>query len=171
METTIRKVTGTDLQQLQAIAEKTFLESFSGTVSDNNMKKYLENNLSLDKMKAELNNQESEFYFVEAGDEVIGYLKLNFGQSQTEVKADDGVEIERIYVYHKFQGKQVGQQLYEKAMQVAAQKGADYVWLGVWEENKGAIRFYQRNGFVEFDRHIFRFGDEEQTDIMMKHSL
>jgi len=171
METTIRKVTGADLQQLQGIAETTFVESFSGSVSDDNMKKYLENNLSLDKMKAELDNQESEFYFAEVADEVIGYLKLNFGQSQTEVKADDSVEIERIYVSHKFQGKQVGQQLYEKAMQVAAQKGADYVWLGVWEENRGAIRFYQRNGFVEFDRHIFRFGDEEQTDIMMRHSL
>ena len=49
METTIRKVTGADLQQLQGIAETTFVESFSGSVSDDNMKKYLENNLSLDK--------------------------------------------------------------------------------------------------------------------------
>jgi len=171
MEIAIKKVSSTDLHKLQNIAEKTFRESFSGTVSDDNMKKYLENNLSLDKLKTELENQESEFYFATADDEVIGYLKLNFGQAQTAVKADDGVEIQRIYVFHQFQGKHVGQQLYEKAMQFAAQKGADYVWLCVWENNTRAIKFYQRNGFVEFDRHIFRFGDEEQTDIMMKHSL
>ena len=61
--------------------------------------------------------------------------------------------------------------LYEKAMQVAEDKKVDYVWLGVWEENPRAIRFYQKNGFVEFDKHIFRLGDDEQTDIMMKRFL
>jgi ribosomal protein S18 acetylase RimI-like enzyme len=62
----------------------------------------------------------------------------------------------------------VGQLLYEKAMQIARQKNADYVWLGVWEENPRAIRFYQKNGFVEFDKYIFKLGYDEQTDIMMK---
>lgn len=42
-----------------------------------------------------------------------------------------------------------------------------YVWLGVWEKNLGAIRFYEKNGFVPFDKHIFRLGDEKQTDILM----
>ncbi len=42
------------------------------------------------------------------------------------------------------------------------------IWLGVWEENPKAIRFYEKNGFVPFSRHIFKMGDEEQTDIMMR---
>jgi len=53
-------------------------------------------------------------------------------------------------------------------MQVAHQNEVDYVWLGVWEENPRAIRFYQKNGFVEFDKHIFKLGDDKQIDIMMK---
>ena len=171
MEIIIRKVSITELEKLQDIAKKTFIESFSGAVSDDDMRKYVDDNLSRAKLNAELDNKESEFYFAATGNERIGYLKLNFGQSQTEVKADDGVEIERIYVCKEFQGKKVGQLLYEKAMEVAAQKGADYVWLGVWEENTRAIGFYGRNGFVEFDRHIFKLGDEAQTDIMMKKSL
>jgi len=48
---------------------------------------------------------------------------------------------------------------------------ADYIWLGVWEENPRAINFYKKNGFVEFDKHIFTLGDDEQTDIMMKLQL
>jgi ribosomal protein S18 acetylase RimI-like enzyme len=43
-----------------------------------------------------------------------------------------------------------------------------FIWLGVWEENQKAIRFYKKNGFVEFGKHIFRLGDDDQTDIMMK---
>ncbi|WP_221405412.1 N-acetyltransferase [Flexibacter flexilis] len=43
-----------------------------------------------------------------------------------------------------------------------------YVWLGVWEQNAKAIRFYEKNSFVAFDKHIFILGDEAQTDIMMQ---
>ena len=70
---------------------------------------------------------------------MIGYLKLNFGQSQTELQDDRALEIERIYVLKEFHGKSVGQLLYDKAIQIARQKRADYVWLGVWEENPRAI--------------------------------
>jgi ribosomal protein S18 acetylase RimI-like enzyme len=53
-------------------------------------------------------------------------------------------------------------------MQVAKDINATHVWLGVWEKNPKAIRFYKKNGFVEFDKHIFKLGTDEQTDIMMK---
>ncbi|MBT6866610.1 MAG: GNAT family N-acetyltransferase, partial [Candidatus Marinimicrobia bacterium] len=31
-----------------------------------------------------------------------------------------------------------------------------------------AIKFYEKNGFVPFDKHIFKLGNDKQTDIMMK---
>jgi diamine N-acetyltransferase len=71
-------------------------------------------------------------------------------------------------VLKEFHGKKVGQKLYEKALTIARQKSIDYVWLGVWEKNFRAIRFYEKNGFIAFDNHIFRLGGSEQTDIMMK---
>ena len=61
--------------------------------------------------------------------------------------------------------------LYEKAIQTAMLASAEYVWLGVWEENPRAISFYKKNGFIEFDKHIFKLGDDEQTDLMMKLEL
>ena len=99
---------------------------------------------------------------------MIGYLKLNFGDTQTELKDANAVEIERIYVLNEFQGKKVGQLFYDKAIEIAIERKADYVWLGVWEENKRALNFYRKNGFLEFDKHIFKLGEDEQTDIMMK---
>jgi ribosomal protein S18 acetylase RimI-like enzyme len=98
-------------------------------------------------------------------------LKLNIGQSQTEIKNDNALEIERIYVLNEFQGQSIGQQLFEKALERAYVQKVDFIWLGVWEENKRAIQFYTKNGFVAFDKHIFKLGDEEQTDIMMKLKL
>lgn len=162
------KATNNDVDQLQKIGRQTFYETFSGSNTEENMKSYLEEGFATDKLNDELNDKNAEFYFAKIEDDVIGYLKLNFGQSQTELKDDKALEIERIYVLQEFHGKKVGQILYEKAIEIARHKNADYVWLGVWEENPRAISFYKKNGFVEFDKHIFKLGDDEQTDIMMK---
>ncbi|MCX6207126.1 MAG: GNAT family N-acetyltransferase [Bacteroidetes bacterium] len=167
----IRKVGINELEQLQHIGRQTFSETFSQGNTEENLAKYLEEGFSVQKLTTELNNANSEFYVAMYNNQVIGYLKLNFGQSQTEIRDEKSLEVERIYVLKEFQGKNIGKLLYEKAIQVATDKNAEYVWLGVWEENQRAINFYKKNGFVEFDKHIFKLGDDEQTDIMMKLEL
>lgn len=167
----IQRVTLKDIKQLQQIGRETFSETFSESNTEENMNKYLADGFSKEKLSEELNNKSSEFYFAVLEEKVIGYLKLNFGASQTELQDNSSIEIERIYVLQEYHGKKVGQILYDKAMQVANEKKVKNVWLGVWEENPRAIRFYQKNGFVEFDKHIFVLGDDEQTDIMMRKDL
>ena len=167
----IRKVVAQDVDKLQHIGRLTFSETFGNVNSEENMSQYLEEGFSTEKLLSELSDENSAFYFVETDGEIIGYLKLNFGASQTELKDSKALEIERIYVVKEFHGHKVGQLLYDKAIEVSKEKGVHYVWLGVWEENPRAISFYKKNGFVEFDKHIFRLGDDEQTDIMMRLEL
>src|SRR5690554_2526394 len=167
----IRKVDIQDIEKLKEIGKLTFAETFSSDNSEEDMQKYLEEEFSTVKLKIELTDKNAEFYFAELGYNVIGYLKVNFGQSQTEIKDKNALEIERIYVLKEFHGKKVGQLLYDKAIELAKEKNVEYVWLGVWEQNPRAIRFYEKNGFVAFDKHIFKLGNDEQTDIMMKLKL
>lgn len=167
----VKRITLNEITQLQKIGRQTFQETFSDPNSEENMQKYLDESFSTEKLSAELNNKDSEFYFATLENDVIGYLKVNFGASQTELKDDKALEIERIYVLKEFHGKKVGQLLYDKAIEIARQKNNDYVWLGVWINNIKAISFYKKNGFVEFDKHIFKLGNDEQIDIMMKLKL
>lgn len=168
---TIKKVSVKELVQLQEIGRTTFLHTFSTTDSEENMKIYLQSAFSTEKLTAELQNPQSEFYFATLDEHVIGYLKINVGNAQTEIQHQNALEIERIYVMGEFHGKKVGQLLFEKALALAKQKKVDFIWLGVWEENHRALQFYTKNGFTAFDSHIFLMGDEEQTDIMMKLKL
>ena len=167
----ITKVTSEDISQLQSISRQTFSETFAASNTAENMDKYLAESFSTEKLRAEISNPNSRLYFAELHGAAIGYMKLNFGRAQTELKDDNALEIERIYVLHAYHGNKVGQLLFEKAIQVAIEMEADYVWLGVWEKNERAIQFYKKNGFVEFDKHIFKLGDDAQTDIMMKLQL
>lgn len=171
MDINITQATINDIGQLQKIGRQTFYETFSDSNTEENMISYLEDKFSIEKLSSELNDKNAEFYFAKIDNDVVGYLKLNSGQSQTELKEDKALEVERIYVLKEFHGKKVGQVLYDKAIEIAKQKNADYIWLGVWEENPRAIGFYKKNGFVAFDKHIFKLGSDEQTDIMMKLKL
>jgi len=160
-----------DLATLQAIGRKTFVETFSTGNSEENMAAYLEEGFSKEKLEAELRNKNSQFYFALQTEEIIGYLKINLGDAQSEKQDPNALEIERIYVLQQYHGKQVGVLLYEQALAIAKTRKAPYMWLGVWEENPRAIRFYQKQGFVEFDEHIFQLGDDAQRDVLMKKTL
>jgi ribosomal protein S18 acetylase RimI-like enzyme len=168
---TIVQINNSNIAALQQIGRQTFAETFAESNTAENMAKYLEEAYAYEKLSAEVNDANSVFYFAMMEDKEIGYLKLNFGASQTELKDNDALEIERIYVLKEFHGKKIGQLLFDKAIEVAKAKQVAYVWLGVWENNKRALQFYTKNGFVEFDQHIFVLGDEAQTDIMMKLEL
>lgn len=167
----IRRVTTKDIDNLRQIGRQTFSETFAPGNTEENLANYLEDGFSDNKLMAELQNAGSEFYFAEAANNIIGYLKLNFGASQTELNDPAAMEIERIYVIKEYHGREAGQVLYNTAIRIAKERHCQYVWLGVWEENPRAIRFYKKNGFTEFDKHIFRLGNEEQTDIMMRLDL
>lgn len=171
MKIDVRKVTLTDIELLQAIGKQTFIETFAAENSEENMRNYLADSFSIAKITDELNNINSAFYFAQLNTKVIGYLKINTAQAQTELKHEQALEIERIYVLKEFHGKQIGQLLYTTALHLAQDFGCNYLWLGVWERNERAIHFYTKNNFVAFDKHTFKLGDDEQTDILMKLQL
>jgi len=170
-EVALVRVKMEDWKVLQKIGRETFKETFESGNTEENMCDYLETGFSEEKLKSELSNPGSIFYFARIENNVSGYLKVNFDEAQTELKDDSGMEIERIYVLKELHGKKVGQLLFEKALELAKQREKKFVWLGVWEENPRAIQFYKKNGFKEFDKHVFIIGDDEQTDIMMKLEL
>ncbi|PQA93157.1 GNAT family N-acetyltransferase [Chryseobacterium shigense] len=161
-----------DLETIQSLGRQTFSETFAESNSEEAMKTYLDESFSTEKVKLELNNPDSHFFIAWEEDNPVGYLKLNSGAAQTELKDDDtSLEIERIYVKKSHHGQKVGQLLYDKALESAQSLGKNYLWLGVWEKNLRALSFYRKNGFEEFGSHTFTLGNDDQTDLMMKKIL
>lgn len=167
----ITSLTVSDVPILRGIARDTFIETFSEANKAEDMDRYLTENFSEEQLARELSNPDSFFYVAEVNGHVVGYLKLNTAHAQTEPQAADALEIERIYVLSSYHGHGVGQALYHHAMSVAEDRKASYVWLGVWEHNHRALRFYEKNGFIAFGTHIFQLGNDQQTDILMKKSV
>jgi len=167
----ISLVKETDILELQKIGKQTFLESFSSDDSTSDMEHYLAEKFSVEQLKKELKNSESFFFFLQIENKIVGYLKVNTGKAQTENCCARALEIERIYILSNYQGKKMGQLLFDKAIEVAKKKRIKHVWLGVWENNDRAIHFYKKNGLVEFDKHKFKFGEDEPINLMMELKL
>lgn len=124
---TLVEVASDEIRQLQEISKKTFHETFSGSNTEGDMKKYLEENFTEAKLKSEYSDTNSKFYFAKMEGIVVGYLKVNFGLSQTELKDERSLEIERIYVLSEFHGKMIGQFLFDQAIHLAVLKNLEYI--------------------------------------------
>jgi len=165
---TIEKVKVSELKHLVIISRETFYETFHDQNTETDMNSFLNDSFCEAQLTKEFKTPDSQFYFARTNNHIAGYLKLNFGNAQTELQDDQAVEIERIYVLQSFQGTKIGKALFEKTLNIANEKNLNYIWLGVWEKNLKAIQFYTKNGFVAFDKHQFVLGNDVQTDIMMK---
>ncbi|WP_430428488.1 GNAT family N-acetyltransferase [Maribacter litoralis] len=171
MELTYTKCSLQNVERLRLISEQTFVNAFEKDNDPSDFKDYIEKAFALNKIKAELLNPDSDFYFVYRNDELVGYFKLNVLSAQSDVKRDDSIELERIYVLKAYQNLGLGKQILDHIKSLAQEKNKKMLWLGVWEENTRAIQFYQRNGFQKFDTHPYFIGTDEQTDWLMRFDL
>ncbi|MEW9122648.1 MAG: GNAT family N-acetyltransferase [Thermotaleaceae bacterium] len=160
-----------DIEKIKHICEKTFYETFSNENTKEDMDNYLRDNFSYEQLKHEITNDYSIFYIVENNEVVVAYMKLNFDKAQTEVGHDNTLEVQRIYVLQECKGKNIGKKLIQKAIEIGKSNNLNYIWLGVWENNIDAIKFYEKQGFNKFGTHIFKLGEDEQIDNLMKLML
>lgn len=171
MNVFLRQCTPEELSVLRKISIDTYFETFEKYNSKENMDAYLSDAFNLPKLERELNDPNSQFYFLFCDGVLAGYLKINEVPSQTDIHDEASLEIERFYILSAFQGAGLGQFLMDQALSMAITRGKDYVWLGVWEHNEKAKRFYQKNGFYKIGAHSFVMGDDDQTDFVLRKDL
>lgn len=171
MQLEIQKCRLQHLTELTKIARSTFIDAFEALNNPDDFKHYLNTSLSKEKIAQELSNPDTSFFFITLGPQLAGYFKLNEHAAQTDLKVAEALEVERIYVLAKFQGKKIGEWAISEILKMALVKKKAYVWLGVWEHNTAAIRFYERLGFARFAMHPYYIGQDRQTDWLMKMNL
>ncbi len=164
----IRKAIPSDAADLLHMARTAFLQTFAAGNKPENVSAYLAEAFTLEQLSKEMENSDSVFFVAEKEEEIIAFSKVNFASAQTDIHDDESLEIARLYVLEEHLGSGLGKRLLEIALDFAKQNGKKYLWLGVWEHNARAIRFYEKNGLRKFGSHPFPFGDEVQTDYLMR---
>ena len=160
-----------NIKELQQISRQTFLETFGSQNTAEDMKEFLDTAYAEEKLKDEVENANSSFYFLTVDNKVAGYLKVNEGHAQTEQVVPNALKVERIYLKQAFQHQGLGLVLIKLAEKIAKEKEKDNMWLGVWEKNYQAQAFYEKDGFKRVSQHTVVVGEDSQTDLILVKRL
>ena len=171
------EVVENQLPTLVALARETFVSTFAEQNNPDDFAAYVDTAFTLEVFKKEFYTEGSVFYFAENEGQLIGYFKLNHNKVPQDAintvpefnthKALIMTELERIYLTEATHGKGFAEVMMNEIVQLTQANKSAYIWLGVWEENRKAIKFYQKMGFEKFGEHIFMIGEDAQTDWLM----
>ena len=169
MEIMIRRILLEDAAVLAKISRQTFYDTFTGTCTEQDMDQFLEDYFNLKQVQAELSDINDFYYLAELEGKAIGYLRVMEDYRNFPVmKQWRALELKRIYISKDFHGQGVAQQLMDFVLQYAADNKYEVVWLGVWEHNLRAQKFYAKYGFVNSGhKHDFPIGSTPQTDFWL----
>lgn len=131
------------------------------------MELHLARSYGIDQQTRELNDRDITTLLVEEDGQAIAYAMVRGDHVPECVTGPRAVELWRFYVDRGWHGRGVAQALMERVKDVARQRGAQTLWLGVWERNPRARAFYAKCGFTDAGEHIFLFGTDPQTDLVM----
>lgn len=167
----VKKATGKDVPVLVQLARKTFEESFSEDNTPSNMTAYLNDAFSPEKVAQEIEETDSQYFLAWEGNNPVGYARVRLSNEVKDDLQESALELQRIYVDGAHQGKRIGVALIDACLNYARQHNFHWIWLGVWEKNFKAQKFYENWGFEKFGEHVFQMGDDPQTDWLMKKRI
>jgi len=169
----IRLATLEDAKLLTDLSYTTFWDAFAHHPKNapDDLAHYMRQAFNLEQITDELADSKSIFLVAELGGKPAGYAKLIVGSIEGGITATRPIELSRLYSHQEFIGKGVGQDLMDACFERARRHAHDVMWLGVWEFNPRAQRFYEKNGFRIVGRHTFQLGSDPQTDLLMQKEI
>ena len=167
----IRHATPDDAATVSAISQRIFARTFGPDNNPTQLATYLTSAFSESLQLAEINDPACTYLLVDVDGTLGAFALLRYGSTNPSVHGDMPVEIQRFYVDHDFHGRGVAAYLMDACGQTAQARGGRTLWLGVWEENPRAIRFYKKHDFVEVGKTLFHMGSDVQHDRVLARSL
>jgi ribosomal protein S18 acetylase RimI-like enzyme len=159
MVQTYRRAEERDAKALAELAERTFRETFTAQNEPENIDAYVSRVYGEAQQRAEILNPKITTIVVEGASVMSAFVQI--------LHQADALEISRLYVDRPLHGQGVAQELIRLTIELARERGLPRVWLGVWEHNPRAIRFYEKCGFRKTGSHPFLLGNDLQTDLEM----
>lgn len=167
----VKPATLQDAQALRDLCEQTFIDTYAVYNTPENMALHIATKFTLEQIQTELSDTSVQYLLLKKAGQLIGFTKLIKNHAPKELSSENAIEIERFYVDKAFHGQNFGKHLMQSSLDWCTKSGFETVWLGVWEENARALRFYTKMGFEKIGEHVFVLGTEVQNDYVMAFKL
>jgi len=164
---TIRRAEPADAAALATLAERIFRDTFASTNDPADVELHCARNFGLAVQLREITDPNLVTIVSEHGDDLIGFAQVRIASRIECVLAKHPTELCRFYVSQRWHGLGVAHELMNAVLATVSDLASDRLWLGVWERNDRALRFYQKFGFAVVGDHAFVLGHDTQRDLVM----
>jgi len=153
-----------DAVHIADFARQTFETAFGPDNDPDDMRAYLDACFTTRQINNELKNPEVRYLLAYTDNLMAGYVKLETGPPPDYDATLKPVQLSRIYVASHLLGQGLGTQLMRLTLQECRRLGYESVWLGVWDQNLRAHKFYERCGYKKIGKKSFILGSDKQVD-------
>jgi ribosomal protein S18 acetylase RimI-like enzyme len=188
----VRRATASEAAQVSRLIGSTWAKFFAYSVSESDLETYLSTLLSEASIRAEIEDPSKYFLVAERrarlgpgwisnsdsgategqeGPMIVGVAQINLTTKKQGLITSNPVELNRLYIDPKEQGGGLAAILLDSAVHIAKEMRYDGLWLGVWENNARAKRFYEKMRFEERGEHYFWVGESKRRDLVMEKRL
>ena len=167
----IRQATISDVQIISVLGITTCYEAYFELDPSNDLAEYCGNFFGLQQITTEFEDANSTFLLAESDGKAVGYAKLREGKKIECLRDKNAMEVQRIYLLEKMKGKSIGKALMEKCQAIGREKGYETLWLGVWDKNIAAQKFYEKIGMKIIGTTDFSDGKNEFINLVFAKKL
>ncbi len=167
----IRRATALDAKLVSVLGTVSFYEAYFEQDAAHDLANYIHESFELEKIRAEIEDKNAAFFIIFADEKAVGYAKLREGSKVDCIKSENSIELQRIYTIERVYGKGIGESLLKYCLEIARQKGFETLWLGVWEENTRAQRFYAKYEFTHVGEITFPYGETVGINFVLENIL
>jgi diamine N-acetyltransferase len=170
----IRNAAPDDAENLARVAWKSFYDAFADHPKNapDDLKAYMDEAFAPETLAAELADRDVIYFIAETETgETAGYAKLKKNSREECASGENPIELCRLYSLSEYIGKGIGRSLMQHCLDFAKENKHDFMWLGVWEYNIRAQKFYEKFGFEKCGEHVFQLGSDAQTDWVLQKRI
>jgi len=166
----LRRATPADAEALVAVGVASFTETFGHLYPPQDLADFLAEAHGLERTRADLADPAKAVWLAQSAGETVGYaLAGPCDLPHPEVAPGDG-ELKRLYLRRVAQNGGLGGRLFDGVLKWLQKDAPRTVWIGVWSQNLGAQRFYERRGFLRVGEYGFRVGRTVDHEFILRRS-
>lgn len=166
---TLQRVSAADLPALADLAAHTFTETFGHLYRPQDLQTFLATSRTEERYARMLADSRIGMWMAKVPDAgAIGYVVVGPCKLPVENLEPQAGEIMELYIRSEYHGQQLGTRLLTTAIEWLEAEGFAPLYVGVWSENFGAQRLYQRYGFRKVGEYGFPVGEHVDLEYILR---
>ncbi len=164
MSVVIRSAVPQDAALLAAFAAQSFTHTYRELSDAQEIADYVGEHFQPDVMAGVIGDAACSTLLAWVGDELAGYAVVKATAPPDCVTQPGPLKLWRLYLGERFIGQGLGARMMQAVHDEAHRRGAQTLWLGVYDRNVRAVQFYERFGFAKVGGQEFLFGGQIYID-------